>query len=55
MYHISFVMFAGRGAVMNANTLYDNGAHIIFMSFTFAKLLGISVGPSLQEVRLGSD
>jgi hypothetical protein len=49
------MMFAARAAGTNANTLFDSGASHNYVSTTFAKLTGISVSPSLQKVRLGSD
>jgi hypothetical protein len=49
------MMFAARAAGTNANILFDSGASHNYMSTTFAKLTGISVSPSLQKVRLGSD
>jgi hypothetical protein len=49
------MMFAGRAAGANANILFDSGALHNYVSSTFAKLTGISLSPSLQKVRLGSD
>jgi hypothetical protein len=51
-----WMMFAARAAdTTNANILFDSGALHNYMLTTFAKLTGISVTPSLQKVRLGSD
>jgi hypothetical protein len=49
------MMFAARVAGTNANILFDSGASHNYVSTTFAKLTGISISPSLQKVRLGSD
>jgi hypothetical protein len=49
------IMFAARAAGTNANILFDSGASHNYVSTTFAKLTGISISPSLQNVRLGSD
>jgi hypothetical protein len=49
--HSLRLMFAGRAA----NILFDSGALHNYVSSTFAKVTGISVSPSLQKVRLGSD
>jgi hypothetical protein len=49
------MMFAAHAAGTNANILFDSGASHNYVSTTFAKLTGISVSPSLQKVRLGSD
>jgi hypothetical protein len=50
------MMFAARAAgTTDANILFDSGASHNYVSTTFAKLTGISVSPSLQKVRLGSD
>jgi hypothetical protein len=49
------MMFDGRAAGANANILFDRGASHNYVSSTFAKLTGISISPSLQKVRLGSD
>jgi hypothetical protein len=50
-----WMMFAARAAGPNAKVLFDSGASHNYVSTTFAKLTGISVSPSLQKVRLGSD
>jgi hypothetical protein len=49
------MMFAARAAGTDANILFDSGASHIYVSTTFAKLTSISVSPSLQKVRLGSN
>jgi hypothetical protein len=49
------MMFAARAADTNANILFDHGASHNYVSTTFAKLTGISISPSLQKVRLGSE
>jgi hypothetical protein len=49
------MMFAARAAGTYANILFGSGALHNNVSTTFAKLTGISVSPSLQKVRLGSD
>jgi hypothetical protein len=48
------MIFAARAAGTNANILFDSGASHNYVSTTFAKLMGMSVSPSLQKVRLGS-
>ena len=49
------MMFAGRAAGANANILFDSGASHNYVSTKFAKLTGVTVSPSLQKIRLGSD
>jgi hypothetical protein len=49
------MMFVARAAGTNANILFDSGALHNYVSTTFAKPIGISVSPTLQKVRLGSD
>jgi hypothetical protein len=44
------MMFAAHAAGTNANILFDSGASHIYVSTTFAKLMGIAVSPSLQKV-----
>jgi hypothetical protein len=49
------MMFACRAAGTNASILFDSGASDNFDSSSFACQTGISVIPSQQKVRLGSD
>jgi hypothetical protein len=49
------IMFVARAAGTNANILCDSGSSHNYVSTTFAKLTCISLSPSLQKVRLGSD
>jgi hypothetical protein len=49
------MMFTARAAGTDATILFDSGASYDCVSTTFAKLTGISVGSSLQKVRLGTD
>src|SRR6476469_3057543 len=49
------MMFAGRAAGANADILFDSAASHNYVSTKFAKLTGVTVSPSLQTIRLGSD
>lgn len=51
MHHIP--LFAGRAAGTNANILFDSASHN-YVFTKLAKLIGISISPSLQKVRLSS-
>jgi hypothetical protein len=52
MHHIP--LFAGRAAGTNANILFDRTASHNYVSAKLAKLIGISLSPSLQKVRLSN-